>query len=154
MIKVERYKLFHNSKDFDSLIKKSKKEILEHGVNYEDFLKKHIRKIKENKHAVILYVDSKPIGYEFMIINKRKANECFTYVLPQYRNKGYGTILREECFKLFWDEYDEISGPIKSQNVGSKKSILKIAKNLCLNVEVDIKVNERGEKIEFTRLTK
>lgn len=154
MIRVEQYKLFHNSKDFELLIKKSKKEILDHGADYQIFLKKYIPKIKENKHAVILYVDSKPIGYEFMIISRRKADDCFTYIVPEYRNKGYGTLLRKHCFKMFWNEYDEISGSIKNKNIGSKKSILKIAKEFGLNVKIDVEINEKGEKIELTKLTK
>lgn len=154
MITIQQYKPFINSLDFDFLVKKSAKEIIEHGFSYDAFLVHVLPEIKKTERAFILYEDGKPVGYEFMLIKYRKANTCFTYLLPEYRGRGLGSFLREFSFMHFWDEYDEISGPIKLKNTASIKSIEKIAKKLGLTTDKNYYLNQEGEKIEYTRLIK
>ena len=107
MIKVERYKLFVNSKDFEKIYNQSISEIIKQTYcTYESFFKEVVLTSLSKNHCFILFENDNPIGYEIVKIKNRKIEGGFTFILPEHRGKKYSFLLREKMFNLLKTEID------------------------------------------------
>jgi len=135
MIKVEQYKLFHNSKDFEKIFKKSASEIKKN-MNYDFFCKEVLKPCLENRYCFILFENDEPIGYEVAAVQNRIIHGGFTFILPEHRGKKYSYLLREQMFNLLKDKADKASFLIFNNNTNSIISAEKIADKLSLNLQI------------------
>lgn len=136
MFSVQRYKLFENSKDFESLFMKSHSDILKTcNLSVKDFKINHIDPAINNKTILIAYEDEKPIGYQSINIKNRVLNSSFTFIDPKYRRKGYGNLLRLKTFEMFKNKFDKVQAAIFKGNISSLISCQKLAKLLNLNLK-------------------
>ena len=137
MIKVERYKLFVNSKDFEKIYNQSISEIVKYsGNSYDVFFREVVKVSLDKGFCFILFEDEEPIGYEIIKIKNKKVDGGFTFILPKHRGKKYSYLLRESMFNLIKDEVDEFSTYIHNSNISSIESAKKIAKKLFLNLKI------------------
>jgi len=137
MIKVERYKLFFNSKDFEKIYNQSISEIIKqtHGP-YESFFKEVVLISLSKNHCFILFENDNPIGYEIVKIKNKKIEGGFTFILPEHRGKKYSFLLREKMFDLLKTEIDEFSTFIKNSNVISIENAKKTAEIFNFNLHI------------------
>lgn len=126
MIKIEKYKLFVNSKDFEYLVKKAEIELAGSKIPYSECLKKYLKKCIINESILILYENDSPIGFYIIYINNKKVELSFTYIISKYRNKGYSHQLRIAAIEKFKDEYDKIETYILKNNIASLKGLEKL----------------------------
>lgn len=137
MIKVERYKLFFNSKAFEKIYNQSISEIIKYSENSYDVFFREVVKVSLDKgFCFILFENEEPIGYEIIKIKNKKVDGGFTFILPKHRGKKYSYILRESMFNLLKDEVDEFSTYIHNSNTNSIESAIKTAKKLLLNLKI------------------
>ena len=137
MIKVERYKLFFNSKAFEKIYNQSISEIVKYsGNSYDVFFREVVKVSLDKGFCFILFEDEEPIGYEIIKIKNKKVDGGFTFILPKHRGKKYSYLLRESMFNLIKDEVDEFSTYIHNSNISSIESAKKIAKKLFLNLKI------------------
>ena len=148
MTKIERYELFHNSSDFDSLINKSFKDIQAHSIPGELFVKKYLPQIEQDKSAFILYEDGKPIGYEAVIIKNNEFIFGFTYVVPSKRGLGYSYSLRKKTIETFSNKLDILVIAIKKRNQPSLKGVKRIAEELNCKYSSETFTHDNGEVYE------
>ena len=135
MIKVERYKLFVNSKDFEKIYNQSISEIVKYsGNSYDVFFREVVKVSLDKGFCFILFEDEEPIGYEIIKIKNKKVDGGFTFVLPKHRGKKYSYLLRENMFNLLKDEVDEFSTYIHNSNTNSIESAKKTAKKLLYTI--------------------
>jgi hypothetical protein len=126
MIKIENYKIFVNSKDFEFLIKKSEIELCHSQLPYSQSLKKYFKKCINDESILILYENDLPIGFYIICINNRRVELSFTYIISKYRNKGYSHQLRIAGIERFKNKYDKIETYILKNNVASLKGLEKL----------------------------
>lgn len=137
MIKIERYKLFHNSKDFEKIYHQSIPDIIKYsGSSCDTFFKEVVKPSLDNNFCFILFEDQEPIAYEIIKIKNRKVDGGFTFILPKHRGKKYSYLLRESMFNLLKDEVDEFSTYIHNSNINSIESAKKTAEKLSLNLKI------------------
>ena len=137
MIKVERYKLFLNSKAFEKIYNQSISEIVKYsGNSYDVFFREVVKVSLDKGFCFILFEDEEPIGYEIIKIKNKKVDGGFTFILPKHRGKKYSYLLRESMFNLIKDEVDEFSTYIHNSNISSIESAKKTAKKLLLNLKI------------------
>jgi hypothetical protein len=135
MIKIEQYKLFHNSQDFEKIFKKSISEIKKN-MDYNFFCKEVLRPCLDNRYCFILFENNQPIGYEIAAIQNRVIHGGFTFILPEHRGKKYSYLLREQMFNLLRDKADKVSFQIFNSNTNSIISAKKLAEKLSLDLQV------------------
>lgn len=124
MIKVELYKSFQNSSDFEKIIKKSMKEFgVTIPISYSDFVKTYIPKAIKNSTIVILFKNDLPIGYFVMVIENRTVIFSYSFILPEERGNKYSYILREYALNHFKDKFDKLNCFILVKNEASWKSL-------------------------------
>lgn len=137
MIRVERYKLFFNSKDFEKIYHQSIPDVLKYSGSPSDVFFREVVKVSlDNSFCFILFENEEPIGYEIIKIKNRKVDGGFTFILPEHRGKKYSYLLRENMFNLLKDEVDEFSTYIHNSNTNSIESAKKTAKKLLLNLKI------------------
>jgi hypothetical protein len=137
MIKVQRYKLFFNSKAFEKIYNQSISEIVKYsGNSYDVFFREVVKVSLDKGFCFILFEDEEPIGYEIIKIKNKKVDGGFTFILPKHRGKKYSYLLRESMFNLIKDEVDEFSTYIHNSNISSIESAKKTAKKLFLNLKI------------------
>lgn len=137
MIKIERYKLFHNSKDFEKIYHQSIPDIIKYsGSSCDTFFQEVVKPSLDNNFCFILFEDQEPIAYEIIKIKNRKVDGGFTFILPKHRGKKYSYLLRESMFNLLKDEVDEFSTYIHNSNINSIESAKKTAEKLSLNLKI------------------
>lgn len=137
MIRVEQYKLFHNSKDFEKIYKKSILDICKHlDGPYETFYSKIVLPSLANNYCFILFDNNDPIGYEIVKIVNKKVEGGFTFILPEYRGKKYSFILREKMFELLKDKVDSFTTYIHNSNTSSIQSAISAAQKLNLSLHI------------------
>ena len=83
-----------------------------------------------------------PIGFYIIYINNRRVELSFTYIISQYRNKGYSHELRIAAIEKFKDKYDKIETYILKNNIASLKGLEKLLEIYKYNQEESIK-NEK-----------
>lgn len=137
MIRIEQYKLFHNSKDFEKIYKQSISDIRKYFDGpYEIFYSKIVLPSLAHNYCFILFDDDKPIGYEIVKITNRKIDGGFTFILPEHRGKKYSFLLRERMFELLKDKVDSFTTYIHNSNTSSIQSAISTAQKLNLNLHV------------------
>lgn len=154
MLKIEEYKLFHNSQDFDGLILKSKDFINNNEVDYENFITNIYAKAKKSNSALILYKNNIPIGYELAVIANRTVCHSFTYIIPTERNKKYSYILREKMIEILIDKVDKYITVIKKNNISSIKGLNKILNKYPCEFSIEKVISKSGEIYEKYTITK
>lgn len=135
MIKVEQYKLFHNSKDFEKIFNKSISEIKKN-TDYNFFCKEVLKPCLDNRYCFILFENDQPIGYEIAAVQNKVIHGGFTFILPEHRGKKYSYLLREQMFNLLKDKADKASFQIFNSNINSIISAKKIAEKLSLDLQI------------------
>lgn len=137
MIKVEQYKLFYNSKDFEKIYNKSIPELLKYlDTPHEVFFKEVVKPSIDNNICIILYNESEPIGYEIVKIVNKTINGGFTFILPEHRGKKYSYLLREKMFDILKDKINSFTTYIHNSNINSIESAKKTAQKLNLDLEI------------------
>jgi GNAT superfamily N-acetyltransferase len=155
MIRIEQYKLFHNSQDFEWIFKKSKEDLSKE-FGSESFVSDVIKPSLEKKHCLLLYLADKIIGYEVALVKKRKISGGYTFILSEHRGKGYSYKLREEMYNLLRKSSICVEAFIRKNNIASIESAKKTAKKLNLKLEeenvYDKNLNLIGKKYKINEL--
>ena len=137
MIRIEQYKLFHNSKDFEKIYNKSISDIRKYfNGPYETFYSKIVLPSLANNYCFILFDDNDPIGYEIVKITNKKIDGGFTFILPEHRGKKYSFLLRERMFELLKDKVDSFTTYIHNSNISSIQSAIRAAQKLNLSLYI------------------
>jgi len=134
MVKVERYKLFFNSKDFEIIYKKSL-ESLRKELNNENFFKHIVKPALEKRYCFLLYLDGKVIGYQLVQIKKKIIEGGYTFIQKEYRGKKYSKILRKFTYESLKNEIKEVHTFIRKNNIVSMRSVKNLAAELNIEIE-------------------
>ena len=154
MIKTEKYKLFHNSKDFEIVLKESIPEFNKSiPITYDVFCKTILKNCLLKESIIIIFKNDKPIGYFIIDISNRKVLFSFSYILPKERGNGYSNILRVAAFDTFKNMFDNITVACDPQNVASYKGLLYLLnKYNCKFKKSNININGKWyDKFEIEK---
>lgn len=154
MIHTERYKLFHNSQDFEKILKKSVIDFQKYvTVPYDFFCKNTLPHCINDRTIVILYKEKEPIGYFVMHIRSRKVYFSFSYIIPSERGRGYSNTLRVAAFDLFKNEFDELTVFCQPSNIASLQGLKYLLKRYNCKYKVsEVYLNNiKHEKFEIEK---
>ncbi len=126
MIKIEKYKLFVNPKDFEFLFKQAEYELRHSKVPYIDLIKKYLKICINNQSILILYENDKPVGFYIIHIINKKVDLSFTFIISKYRKKGYSHLLRVAGIEKYKNDYNLLEAYILKNNISSLKGLEKI----------------------------
>jgi predicted GNAT family acetyltransferase len=144
MVRIERYKLFHNSQDFENILKKSANEFFEFNVDFNFVVKNYLSVAKNNSTIFLARIDNNIIGYLMMAIVKKEVKFSFTYILPEFRGNGYSDVLREHGFQAVKDDFENMVSYINIKNLPSKMGLDKYLKKY--NCEYKTEIVHKGNK--------
>lgn len=133
MIKVERYKLFHNSKDFEIIFNKSKEDLSKE-FNDKNFINDVVKPALEKQYCFLLYLNDKVIGYELVHIKNKKIEGGYTFILKEHRGKKYSPLLRKAMYEILKDKISGAKAFIRKSNEASIASAKKMAEELNLKL--------------------
>jgi GNAT superfamily N-acetyltransferase len=151
MIKIENYKLFVNSKDFEKIYKIAKLEFVNSSIDYIKSIEKYLSICIEKQSILLLYSDQNIIGFYIINIVNKKVKLSFAYIDPKYRGKGYNHILLEAAINNFKSQIDSFTTFIHFKNIASLKSLYKLIDKFNLNYIKDELIDEKGQKFyKFT----
>jgi len=155
MLSVQQFTFFENSSDFDTLIKKSFKDIESaNEVRYSDFVKNFLPIIKKEKTAFILYENDRAIGYEIFLIKNKRIDFSFSYIIPEKRGNNFSYILRDEAIIHFIDKVSTIHTSVNKSNKPSIKSIRKLIQKYNCDFTIEEFISKKGDKYEKYTITK
>lgn len=137
MITVEQYKLFHNSKDFENIYKKSIPDLIKFFPDERKFYNEHVKKAIAQKKMNLFFKDGFIIGYMFYEVKNRKAFWSFDFLLKKYRK--YSRIFRTYMGNVIAKEADELIFWIHKKNASPLNSVNRILKFLGKPVEAVVK---------------
>lgn len=151
MIKIETYKLFDNSKDFEKIFKIAKTEFQNSSIDYIKSVEKYLILCFEKQSILLLYKDNIVIGFYIIYVENRKVKLSFSYIHPKHRGNKYNFILLEAAFTKFRCEYDIFVAFIHHKNIPSLKSLYYCIDKFKFNYFKDEIINEKGQKFhQFT----
>ena len=151
MIQVQPYKLFINSKDFETIYKVAKNEFSMSFIEYIKSIEKYLKICIQKESILLLYEKNIIIGFYIINIENRKVKLSFAYIHPQHRGKKYNHVLLDAAFTKYKSEYDIFTTLIHYKNIASLKSLYKIIEKFNLNYIKDEIIDEKGQKFhKFT----
>jgi len=157
MIKIEQYKLFHNSQDFEYIYKKSIPDFVKYSFDERKFYHNNIKKAIAQKRLYLFYKDDVVMGYSLYSLKGESAFWDFDFIIKKYRR--YSRICRSYMINLISKNADELIFWIHKKNVSPFNSSSKIPKYLGVEIkkiEKDIGVITAGNyfKLNLRELDK
>tara|TARA_Y100000004_G_scaffold181524_1_gene227291 strand:- start:673 stop:1266 length:594 start_codon:yes stop_codon:yes gene_type:complete len=141
MLKLEHYKLFHNSQDFETLFKKSIPSLRDLYVNEVDFYQSVVKKAIEKKTLFIYYKDNTPIGFVVFSAKFKTAFWDFDFIINQKKYRKYIRIFRTSVLNKIREKAEELGFIILKKNIKSLNSMFKLPKY------TKIKINKKTCKM-------
>ena len=135
MLKLEQYKLFHNSEDFDFLYKKSVKYLLELHTDLPTFYNTVLKKAIQEKTIFIFYIDFNPVGYVIFSLKGKKAFWDFDFIIENKTYRKYVRIFRTSVLLKIKDRAEELEFIIFKNNYKSLNSMFKLPKHTKIKVD-------------------
>jgi len=139
MLKIEQYKLFHNSKDFEILFRKSEKYLIDFSTDPGKFYQVTVKSAINKKTIYIYYKNNTPIGFAIFTIKGGKAFWDFDFIVEDKQYRKYVRIFRTFILMEIRKHTDKLEFMIFKKNIKSLNSMFKLPKYL----KVDIKKEEK-----------
>jgi len=140
MLKIEQYKLFHNSKDFEILFRKSEKYLIDFSTDPGKFYQVTVKSAINKKTIYIYYKNNTPIGFAIFTIKGGKAFWDFDFIVEDKQYRKYVRIFRTFILKKIKKHTDKLEFMIFKKNIKSLNSMFKLPKYL----KVDIKKKKKS----------
>ena len=137
MLKIEHYKLFHNSQEFEELYKKAAQSLRDLHVNEADFYKNIVKRAIDKKTLFIYYKDNIPIGFVVFSVKFRSAFWDFDFIINNKSYRKYIRILRTSVLNKIREHAEELDFVILRKNIKSLNSMFKLPKY------TNIKINKK-----------
>ena len=133
MLKIEQYKLFYNSQDFEKIYKKSIFDLKKFFPDDKTFYNKYIKKAILDKKLFLFYKENFIIGYMFFSIKRKEAFWGFDFLEKKYRK--YARIFRSNMLLKIAKEADALNFWIHKKNFSPLNSVKKIPKFLGIQIK-------------------
>ena len=123
MLRIEHYKLFHNSQDFEMLFKKAAPSLRDLYVNEVDFYKSTVKRAIDKKTLFLYYKDDTPIGFVVFSSKFRSAFWDFDFIIDNKNYRKYIRILRTSVLNKIREKAEELDFVILKKNIKSLNSM-------------------------------
>ncbi|MEY2973121.1 MAG: hypothetical protein RI886_898 [Pseudomonadota bacterium] len=135
MLKIEEYKLFHNSQDFEKLFKKSVPSLRDLHVNEGDFYKNIVKRAMDKKTLFLYYKDDIAIGFVVFSTKFRSAFWDFDFIINDKKYRKYIRILRTSILNKIREKAEELDFVILRKNIKSLNSMFKLPKYTKIKID-------------------
>ena len=133
MPRIEDYKLFINSLDFEKIYKESLYALKKNYPNTDEFYIKYTQPCVYNKTIKLLYNNSEIIGYILYSIKNKTLRFHFYYISPKNKNRKHGRYFREQFYLQVKDKVEKLETNIFKTNFEALNAANKTAQKLKLN---------------------
>jgi len=144
MLKIEKYKLFENSKDFENIYKKSLFDLKKFFPDDKTFYNGYVKKAIADKKLFLFYKENNIIGYMFFSIKNREAFWGFDFIEKKHRK--YSRIFRSNMILKISEEADKLNFWIHKKNFSPLNSV----KKACKLLDIKIEENNKAKNILTT----
>lgn len=135
MLRIEHYKLFHNSQDFEMLFKKAAPSLRDLYVNEVDFYKSTVKRAMDKKTLFLYYKDDAPIGFVVFSSKFRSAFWDFDFIIDNKNYRKYIRILRTSVLNKIREKAEELDFVILKKNIKSLNSMFKLPKYTKIKID-------------------
>lgn len=135
MLRIEHYKLFHNSQDFEMLFKKAAPSLRDLYVNEVDFYKSTVKRAIDKKTLFLYYKDDTPIGFVVFSSKFRSAFWDFDFIIDNKNYRKYIRILRTSVLNKIRENAEELDFVILKKNIKSLNSMFKLPKYTKIKID-------------------
>lgn len=135
MLRIENYKLFHNSQDFEMLFKKAAPSLRDLYVNEVDFYKSTVKRAIDKKTLFLYYKDDTPIGFVVFSSKFRSAFWDFDFIIDNKNYRKYIRILRTSVLNKIREKAEELDFVILKKNIKSLNSMFKLPKYTKIKID-------------------